>query len=732
MSAPVLDAPTRPAPSRPRPAQPPAAQPARHTAVATRTALGLLAVLAAACAWWRVYPPASLPVPALAGVLLGAGAVLLADRITQGPVRPAARLVLWIAAAFLAGLVTAFTVAVPRAVTPSDAVAGVGRAMTGGLARILTTTLPAPPAADLLPQFAVLCALAAAVTVVIARGRGGLLLAAPGLCLLLTALVCGVGGAGSPLVVGLPFAVAAALLVLPRPRIVPALVAGLVVAVGCAGGLVLADATREPLDPRHLTAPPLRAEQPTAPMDEVAGWLRHTNDTAFTATVDSAWRSDPQPWRIAALDTYDGIRWTSSTPAVPIGYDLPATDADSATDSGAGQARVSVTPVDLDGVYVPVSGRLRHLARPGMTYDLTGETLVDPDGVHGTYDQTVSLPERSGLARDQAGQAQAGDPSLALDGCTDDRILNLAETAVAGAGTGALAQAEALQTWFHKTTTLRLDPDAEPGDSCARVMELVDTAGGAGNGTPDQFATAYVLMARSLGLPARVAVGFAAGQADDTGKVTVSLGDATAWPEVWFDGAGWVSFSAVPDRTGSGQTRQEERQETTTTPDTSHDTPDDAAQSQPTRSGPTPAQERGDTGRLILIGLGATVLVLILLLPLAGLLLTLARRRRRRAQGPLGAWAELLDRLADLGHPSAGRTSAEVRGVLSGLDPGTDADARALARLVDAEVYAADRASGDSAQAWPLLRRIERALSPHTSRRRRVLIRVDPRPRRWA
>ncbi|GLY29095.1 transglutaminase domain-containing protein [Kineosporia sp. NBRC 101731] len=728
MSAPVLDAPTRRAPVTSRPVPRPATpQPARDTAAGRRLVLGLLTVLAASWAWWRIYPAAWLPVPALAGVLLGAGAVVLADQGTRSApaLRTPARVVALVLLAFLAGLITALTVAVPRAASPAAAVTGVSDAMTGGLARILTTTLPAPPAPDLLPQFAVLCALAAAVTTAIARSREGLVLAAPALCLLLTALVCGVGGAGSPLLVSLPFVVVAGLLVLPRLRIVPVLVTGLVLALGCAGGLALADAAREPLDPRHLTAPPLRAQQPTAPMDEIAGWLRHSQDTAFTATVDAGWRENPQPWRIASLDTYDGIRWTSSTPAVPIGYDLPASSAGNST----GTSLVSITPGDLDGVYVPVPGRLEHLARPGMTYDLTGETLVDPDGVHGVYDQTVSLPDFTGLEKAPAGRAVSGDPSLALDGCTDDRILNLAETAATGAGSNAHAQAQALQTWFHDTPSLRLDPEAEPGDSCARVLELLDTTTGAGNGTPDQFATAYVLMARSLGLPARVAVGFEAGKADDSGKVTVSFGDATAWPEIWFDGAGWVPFSAVPERTGSAQTQPEEKQETKT-PDSPQDASDSAQQQDPVP--PPTARPADGSGHAVLIVVGASVLALIVMLPLAGLALGLARRRRRRGSGPLGAWAELLDRLADLGHPCAGKTSSEVRTVLSGLTSRSDSEARALADLVDTEVYAGPERPAGGPDAWTLLRNIEKALAGKSSWWRRVLHRIDPRPRRWA
>ncbi len=55
------------------------------------------------------------------------------------------------------------------------------------------------------------------------------------------------------------------------------------------------------------------------------------------------------------------------------------------------------------------------------------------------------------------------------------------------------------------------------------------------------YASAEVLMLRSIGIPARLAVGFAQGeQQNDT--YTVRQRDAHAWPEVYFPGVGWVEF----------------------------------------------------------------------------------------------------------------------------------------------------------------------------------------------
>ena len=61
------------------------------------------------------------------------------------------------------------------------------------------------------------------------------------------------------------------------------------------------------------------------------------------------------------------------------------------------------------------------------------------------------------------------------------------------------------------------------------------------------FAGAMAVMARLLGIPARVAVGFTSGRLQD-GAWVVNDHDAHAWVEVWFPGHGWVPFDPTPGR----------------------------------------------------------------------------------------------------------------------------------------------------------------------------------------
>ena len=61
-----------------------------------------------------------------------------------------------------------------------------------------------------------------------------------------------------------------------------------------------------------------------------------------------------------------------------------------------------------------------------------------------------------------------------------------------------------------------------------------------------QFASTMAVMARTLGIPARVAVGFAPGEKLAKGGYLVGAHDAHAWPELYFQGVGWVRFEPTP------------------------------------------------------------------------------------------------------------------------------------------------------------------------------------------
>lgn len=72
----------------------------------------------------------------------------------------------------------------------------------------------------------------------------------------------------------------------------------------------------------------------------------------------------------------------------------------------------------------------------------------------------------------------------------------------------------------------------------------------AGRGYFDYHATAMVVMLRSLGVPARIAVGYVIRPEDrlpDSSTYAITEADAFSWPEVYFPGLGWVEFNPTPN-----------------------------------------------------------------------------------------------------------------------------------------------------------------------------------------
>ncbi len=102
--------------------------------------------------------------------------------------------------------------------------------------------------------------------------------------------------------------------------------------------------------------------------------------------------------------------------------------------------------------------------------------------------------------------------------------------------------ARILQDWFRSEFEYSLE--ISPGHGSAALENFLEDR----IGYCEQFAAAFVAMARSQGVPSRVAVGFTPGIQRTPGVYTVQGRHAHAWPEVWFDGLGWVPFEPTPGR----------------------------------------------------------------------------------------------------------------------------------------------------------------------------------------
>jgi hypothetical protein len=150
--------------------------------------------------------------------------------------------------------------------------------------------------------------------------------------------------------------------------------------------------------------------------------------------------------------------------------------------------------------------------------------------------------DEDALARDVArGSDEEGERWLALPPLSP-ALQELAARITAGAGSDA-ARALAIERHLRRTGRYTDSPPAsDPDGSPLEAFLLGDLEGHC-----EFFASAMVVLARALGLPARLVNGFAGGRTNPIGGfVEVTQSDAHAWVEIHFRSAGWVRYDPTP------------------------------------------------------------------------------------------------------------------------------------------------------------------------------------------
>ena len=132
---------------------------------------------------------------------------------------------------------------------------------------------------------------------------------------------------------------------------------------------------------------------------------------------------------------------------------------------------------------------------------------------------------------------------LQLPDTVPQRVIALAQSLTTYQFT-PYAKTQALENYL-RTIPYTLDVPAPPSDRDVADFFLFDVY----RGYCDYYATTMVVMARSVGIPARLVMGYARGSYDEnTHQYLVTEADAHSWVEVYFSGIGWVEFEPTGGR----------------------------------------------------------------------------------------------------------------------------------------------------------------------------------------
>jgi transglutaminase-like putative cysteine protease len=429
------------------------------------------------------------------------------------------------------------------------------------------------------------------------------------------------------------------------------------------------------------------------------------------------------------LDNSSG-QWTltSRTPSTPVGEAVLRQPPGLSSSTTTTTSRTTISIGKAAGYtselsYLPLPYAPEFLTVPGSGWQETNSTLMvyglRPDaGLHYTVTSRTATPTPGQLSSRAAIPAGIRQDYLPYTGPNRAQLLQIARTITTGA-TDRFGQAVALQDYFTAPGRFTY---ALHGNLPSTVYQFLTSDR---RGFCQQFAFSMAVLARLIGIPSRIAVGYTGGT--QTGRHTwrVTTGDAHAWPELYFPGAGWIRFEPTPGGPGG--------QGTATQPVYGSSAPGGSPQSGPAPGVSNPAtlpstgpsspltKLRGESpgdkagagghGRSgsggFPVGLAIVAGVLVLLVS-PGAARALTRRRRwLTAGGDVGraqaAWRELQDDLADYGRggPVSESPRALARRVVSeaSLDePGREAVSR-IAAAEERARYAPTPAPGDSLRA---------------------------------
>lgn len=300
---------------------------------------------------------------------------------------------------------------------------------------------------------------------------------------------------------------------------------------------------------------------------------------------DSAPPNDDLYWRLITLDVFDGTNWIpGGQPYSKQGetrYELEDWKFQGPTTTVSARVRIaglaqqllpvlySTTDLQSDNPLITESFRVREdgsigidlRTRDGWEYELRAD-VPEPDiarlaslgGELSPIFQEAADAGRFDFApkpTEFTDRPESVDAYLELP---DDVSIAVRQAAreITDPGVTRFEKALILEAWFRDPENFIYSTDVSSGHSALDLETwlLNPDVSGFRTGYCEQFATAMAVMARSLGLPSRVVLGFTPGdtliQEDGSEVVVVRERNAHAWVELWMDGQGWIRFDPTP------------------------------------------------------------------------------------------------------------------------------------------------------------------------------------------
>ena len=209
---------------------------------------------------------------------------------------------------------------------------------------------------------------------------------------------------------------------------------------------------------------------------------------------------------------------------------------------------IDFLPAPYWPIRVHVSGSWRESPETLMIYSADATT----EALHYTVTSGQVQPTASTLAATGRIPTSIRRSYLGFKSSVTPQLRAIALRVTKGKTT-AFAKAVALEQWF-LSNRFSYSLQSSVPNSPAGLLSFLKTTR---QGFCQQFAFAMAVLARLIGIPSRIAIGYTAGQQHANGTWVVTTADAHAWPELYFSGAGWLRFEPTPGGLGGQQTAVE-------------------------------------------------------------------------------------------------------------------------------------------------------------------------------